>query len=485
MKTNRFLLAFLFSAAFILTTAISAQTVQANNVDVFLDGVRLNFTYVQPQIINDRTMVPLRETAAHFGMEATWDEATATMVFTAPGRTMVHTVFTDTIQVNDTSVRFPGMPSMIVHDRTLMSIRMLGEAIGHIVEWDPAGIVNIWTDAPPAQQPPADPGVPAVADIVVFSAAPAVPNNNFGEPVTIRVATNYAADRVRLTDTQGNELATVNQFTYDTEGRYFNLNITPAEYGEITLRVYAGNAGGFVTTPRNVTFNVAPPIPDNHIILERLNLSGTTADRNRFEPSQTVYGTVRTSNDVVRIRVEDSAGRAVDNNNRHLNAFGVFFSWEIEFRAPSTAGTHTYRVYAFDRNDDYNYLSFDIIVVGPAGNVVDDAATGHLVTVNNISDVSSIRVRNDDGEDNDVRMGDRVVMTIVTSNNITEVEVLHDYSGGQLDRTTNFTPSGSNRIWQLIFHAHYPDANYYLSVWLDTSGGQRITRRIHGFSVRT
>jgi len=483
MKNNRVLLAFLFSATFLLATAFSTQTVLANNVQVFLDGTELNYTYVQPQIINDRTMVPLTETARHFGMESSWDPATATMVFTAPGRTMIHTVHTDSITVNGTPVTFPGMPSMIMNDRTLMPVRMLAEAIGHTVEWDPSGIVDIWSNA--TQQPPTNQGTnqgTATGNITIISATAASLTSDYGQPVLIRVSTNNAADRIRITDSSGdNELATSNEFTEDTQGRHFEVYVTPEDSGEITLRVFAGNASGFTTTPQNVMLNI---VPAHTITITNLRLSGTGTDRNRFNTNSDVAGTFRTSTDVVRVRIEDSSGRAVDTINRYANAFSNFRSWELEFRSPNTNGTFTYYIVAFDRDDNYYSLPFEIIVGSGTTSNQTTTTAGHTINVSTPG-VSSVVVYNLDRDNahNNVRVSDRVRFTITTDNTIDEIEILHD-NMISVHRTHNFTTSGSQRIWQFEFIPNYSGSNYYLRVVIDESWDHQIdTRRLSGFNV--
>jgi len=505
MKRNRFLLAALFSVTFILAMAFSAQDVSANNVRVFLDGVELNFTDVQPQIINNRTMVPIRETANHFGMEATWNEETATMFFTGPGRTMVHTVHTNLIHVNNNPVHITdantGAPisSMIVNDRTLMPIRMLAEAIGHYIEWDPAGIVDIWTDSPPPTnnqppgqgqppnqgQPPAQP--PASGEIVIFGAAAGRRDHEYGQPIEIKVETNFAADRVRVTDFAGNELATSNTFTYDSQGRYFTLNVTPTEHGVITLRVQAGNASGFGMMSRNVEVNIVPPTPVHTISITNLRLSGTTATQNRFTANADVEGTFRTSRDVVRIEVQDSTGRFVHRTNRTFGTTSTFYTWELDFRAPQTNGTHTYYVVAFDRNDNYETLQFQIVVTGGTGTGTGagtGTGTGNNLNLNvsGLHDVISITAENRDGANNDIRRFHRVRFTITTNNTVYEVEILNR-NHSSLEWTRNFAPSGSDRrVFEIeVILEETGSNNYYLRISDDWN--VQDTRRINGLNV--
>ena len=491
MKVNRFLVATLFATTFFLVTAFSSMSVMANAVSVFLDGVRLEFDDVQPQIINDRTMVPLRAVASHFGMEGHWDESSATMVFTAPGRTMIHTVHTNIITVNGQAIPFPepGMSSIIADDRTLMPIRMLAEAIGHDVYWDgTTRTVDIWTDAPGqnATQPPgqttAPPSTATTTDITVFSATVGALDHEYGEPIIIHVATNNAADRVRVTGATNNELALVEEFTYDSQGRYFVINITPTEHGEVTLQVFAGNAAGFVFTPQTLRVNVAAAPPPPPEVITNVVLSGTGAERNRFEVSGIVGGTFRTDHDIVRVRIEDDAGRQVDQSNRYLSYTRTFRTWEFEFTAPNRNGTFTYYVVALDSNNDYERLPFEIVVgtgTGTGTGTTTDQPAGHSISVN-LSDVYNVIINNRDGANNDVRTGDRVRLYVITNLDVTEVDISHP-ENPWIYGTRNFTTSGSRRTFQLEFVAEHDGSNYILKIF--DSWGQSETR-LNGFSVR-
>jgi len=490
MKANRFLVATLFVATFFFATAFSAMAVSANAVSVFLDGVRLEFEDVQPQIINDRTMVPLRAVAEHFSMEGHWDESSATMVFTAPGRTVIHTVHTNVITVNGQALPFtePGMSSIIANDRTLMPIRMLAEAIGHEVDWEPmTRTVDIWTvQASPAQtQPPSGqataPPADASGNITVFSATVGKLDHEYGEPIIIHVATNNAADRVRVVGSGNNELALVNEFTYDSQGRYFVINIYPTEHGAVTLQVFAGNAAGFVFTPQTFTVNVAAAPPPPAEAITNIILSGTGAGRNRFNTNATVGGTFRTDHDIVRIRIEDDAGRQLDQTNRYISYTRTFRTWEFDFNSPNRNGTYTFYIVALDRNNDYVRVPFEVIVgTGTGTGTANDQPDGHRISVN-LRDVYDVFIYNRDGSNSDVRTGDRVRLYVVTNLEVDEVDISHP-ENPWIAGTSTSTTSGSRRTFQLEFVAEHDDANYSLRVFDSWRSSSDI--RLNGFSVR-
>ena len=111
---------------------ITAST--ASEVSVTINGVVQVFE-VAPQLINGRTMVPLRAIAEALGMVVDFEGETNTAILTIEGIQVVHTIGSHEISVNGEASTFD-MTSMIIENRTLMPVRMLAEAIGADVGWD-------------------------------------------------------------------------------------------------------------------------------------------------------------------------------------------------------------------------------------------------------------------------------------------------------------------------------------------------------------
>jgi hypothetical protein len=86
---------------------------------------------VAPQIVNDRTMVPLRFIAEALGAKVDWDydHGTETATIELDGQTL-------SVKIG---VLAPGMdvPPMIINDRTMVPLRYISETLGCEVEWDP------------------------------------------------------------------------------------------------------------------------------------------------------------------------------------------------------------------------------------------------------------------------------------------------------------------------------------------------------------
>ena len=127
----------IFSLVLVLVMAFSflgVVTASAEDVviTVIVDGVAVNFD-VPPQIINDRTMVPVRAIFEALGASVEWNNETRTVTATK-GETVVALVIdSNVIKVNDTEKTID-VPAMIVNERTLVPVRAISEAFECTVE---------------------------------------------------------------------------------------------------------------------------------------------------------------------------------------------------------------------------------------------------------------------------------------------------------------------------------------------------------------
>lgn len=87
---------------------------------------------VEPKIINDRTMVPLRDIFETLGARVDWDGETKTIFATKDQTVVVMQVGQDAMFVNGEKVEIDS-PSVIVEDRTLVPVRAVANAFGNSV----------------------------------------------------------------------------------------------------------------------------------------------------------------------------------------------------------------------------------------------------------------------------------------------------------------------------------------------------------------
>lgn len=113
---------------------IEAYAEEAKTVSVYTDGTQIDFD-VEPQIINDRTMVPMRAIFEAIGAEVNWDDSTKTAVSEKDGDVVKISIGEYRIIKNDEEIAID-VPAQIVDSRTLVPVRAIAESFDCEVFWD-------------------------------------------------------------------------------------------------------------------------------------------------------------------------------------------------------------------------------------------------------------------------------------------------------------------------------------------------------------
>lgn len=116
----------------LMTPAI--QVFADEGINITLDGAALKFD-VEPQIINGRTMVPLRAIFEAMGAEVSWDGSTQTVSAHDKRTVVISTIGKKELTVNGTPIELDVAPQ-IVRGRTLVPVRFVAESFGADVSWD-------------------------------------------------------------------------------------------------------------------------------------------------------------------------------------------------------------------------------------------------------------------------------------------------------------------------------------------------------------
>ena len=118
-----------------LTLAVLAIPVcAAKEITVMLDNEKISFD-VAPQIMDDRTMVPIRAIYEALGATVSWNASTRTATAVIDDYVVKCTVGSKTLTVNGKEHQMDTSP-VIVNDRTLMPARFAAEAFGAEVSWN-------------------------------------------------------------------------------------------------------------------------------------------------------------------------------------------------------------------------------------------------------------------------------------------------------------------------------------------------------------
>lgn len=130
--TNRVMCGIVSATVFFSAATFSVTAKE--NITVTLNGQILSFD-VPPQIINDRTMVPLRAIFEALGASVDWDEGTKTVTSSKDGTTITLTIDSNTMYVNGNAVALDS-PACIIDGRTLVPVRAISEAYNTNVDWN-------------------------------------------------------------------------------------------------------------------------------------------------------------------------------------------------------------------------------------------------------------------------------------------------------------------------------------------------------------
>ena len=121
---------------FFIIVFISSTTVLASNnkINVVLDGNEIQFD-TEPIMIDGRVMIPIRQVVESLGASITWENDTKTIITILFGSVIVFQIdnpyafgYYGTIELD--------VPPQIINGRTLIPIRFLVENSGCNVEWD-------------------------------------------------------------------------------------------------------------------------------------------------------------------------------------------------------------------------------------------------------------------------------------------------------------------------------------------------------------
>jgi len=124
-----------------------AKTVSADEITIELDGKTIEFD-VNPEIIDGRTLVPLRKIFEEIGATVKWDGETQTVSARKSSKTVTLTINTAEMNIDKGDTDESGnpiletvtleVPAQIVYGRTLVPCRAISEAFGLDIEWDEA-----------------------------------------------------------------------------------------------------------------------------------------------------------------------------------------------------------------------------------------------------------------------------------------------------------------------------------------------------------
>ncbi|MBS5135891.1 MAG: copper amine oxidase N-terminal domain-containing protein [Oscillospiraceae bacterium] len=112
----------------------AALITSASAIDLFVDGSQLELD-VEPQVVQQRTLVPLRAIFEKLGATVTWDQATQTARAVKGTDTVQITLNSTTAYVNGVAQTLD-VPAMAIGGRTLVPVRFVSESLNADVWWE-------------------------------------------------------------------------------------------------------------------------------------------------------------------------------------------------------------------------------------------------------------------------------------------------------------------------------------------------------------
>lgn len=109
---------------------------QPANISVYYNDTKWTFEQ-EPVIIDDTTMVPMREIFKALGATIDWNADTQTVIARKGNTEIKITIGSKTAYVNGTSVNVTP-PAAIIEGKTMVPLRFVSEALGVTVKWDNA-----------------------------------------------------------------------------------------------------------------------------------------------------------------------------------------------------------------------------------------------------------------------------------------------------------------------------------------------------------
>ena len=133
MKLHKFL-KFAVACAAVCMASYTSVFAEPDDVSVRVDNVSINFDQA-PVIENGRTLVPIRAVFESAGAEVSWEQETQTAILTKDNYIVTVKLGESFITKNGMPIAIDS-PSQIINDRTMVPMRKIFETLDAQVDWD-------------------------------------------------------------------------------------------------------------------------------------------------------------------------------------------------------------------------------------------------------------------------------------------------------------------------------------------------------------
>lgn len=111
------------------------DTIEYIGAKVRINDKLIKFSDQYPIIIDGRTLIPIRAVSENMGAKVDWDGSRQCAVIKKDGKTIELYIGKNTAYVNGKAVDL-GVPAQMINNRTLVPLRFVAEQLNVAVEWD-------------------------------------------------------------------------------------------------------------------------------------------------------------------------------------------------------------------------------------------------------------------------------------------------------------------------------------------------------------
>jgi len=125
----------LFVTCLVLVVMLMSSVAAASeNITVNINGQPLVFQDAQPVMVGDRVLVPLRAIFEALGAAVSWDESTNTVMASKEQTFIVLQIDNPQAFVNNEPVQLD-VPAQLIQERTMVPVRFIAQSLGANVNW--------------------------------------------------------------------------------------------------------------------------------------------------------------------------------------------------------------------------------------------------------------------------------------------------------------------------------------------------------------
>ena len=162
------------------TTTTPVLANEPGEIRLMVNGTLLENLTSPPVIVDDFTFVPARDVFEALGGLVDWNETMQLVYIAYGGNLIILQINNSVAHLNYTPIIMDIAPQ-IINERTMIPVRFPAESLGFLVDWDP-DTRTVFVDTPSIDLPTEPPTIPNQNDPPAHNVPPQSPGNNAPQP---------------------------------------------------------------------------------------------------------------------------------------------------------------------------------------------------------------------------------------------------------------------------------------------------------------